>query len=335
MPIAGAQPYTPQPTAGVARRKRPWYRKKRFMIPLVALIILGMVGGAGAYLINQRFSEFQSVSEPEPESGAAQALTEPTAAVTPATDGSITILMMGVDARDGEAIDIGVRPDSLSVLHINPETRTCRTLSIPRDTRTELPGYGQSKINHALSVGGVRYQQLVVQNLLGIGVDHFALVDFAGVVGAVDALGGVDVVNDTAFEMDGHQFAVGELHLTGEEALAYSRFRGNDEGDFGRQRRQQDVIKAMLAKGDSLDVARAIPSILGSIEGHFKTDLSVTQLVRMASTYRDYCTSTTMETASIDGTVTTAYDEMMQQDLSFVIVDLAEIEAKVAWLLGA
>lgn len=334
MPVAQPQAFVPLPTATGKQGKRPWYKKKRFMIPLTLLIIFGMVGAAGAYLINQKYGDFQSISTPEPESEAAKALAEPTAEVTPTTDGSITILMMGVDAREGEAIDIGVRPDSLGVLHIDPETKTCRTLSIPRDTRVELPGYGQSKINHALSVGGIQYQRLVVQNTLGIKIDHFALVDFAGVVGVVDALGGVDVVNDTAFTVGDMDFPVGELHLNGEQALAYSRFRYNDEGDFGRQDRQQEVIKAMLAKADSLDAARAIPSTLNSIEGHFKTDLSITDLISMVSKYRDYCTVSSVETAGIDGTISTEYDELMKQDLSFVLVEQSEIDAKVRWLLG-
>src|SRR5699024_4257909 len=149
--------------------------------------------GGGAYLLNQQFGHLQEVSTPDPNSAAGQALQEPTADVASSEDGAITLLMMGVDAREGEEIDIGVRPDSLSVLHINPNAETCRVVSIPRDTRTEHPGYGQSKINHALSVGGVDYQMLVTQQMLGIEIDHFALVDFAGVVGTVDALGGVHV----------------------------------------------------------------------------------------------------------------------------------------------
>lgn len=322
------------PPAAAAPRKRPWYRKKRFMIPLTMLIIFGMIGAGGAYWLNSQFGAFSEVSTPAPDTEAGKALLEPTKEVTPTGDGSVTMLLMGVDAREGEEIDIGVRPDSLSVLHINPDANTCRVISIPRDTRTELPGYGQSKINHALSVGGIDYQKLVTQNLLGIEIDHFALVDFAGVVGTVDALGGVDVNNQTAFEIDGVSFPAGQQHLNGDQALLYSRFRGDSEGDFGRQRRQQEVITGMLQKADGLDAARAIPSMLGSIEGHFKTDLSITSLIGMAGKYRDYCSADKVESAGLEGSVGNDYDEMMQQELSFVHVSQEEIDAKVAWLLG-
>lgn len=332
VPVKATRPPAP---AAAGAHNRPWFRKKRFMIPLTMLLIVGMITAGGAWYVNQQFGHLQEISTPDPNSEAAKALAgQSDQNLTPTSDNSITMLLMGVDARDGEAIDIGVRPDSLSVLHINPDARTCRVISIPRDTRTNLPGYGQSKINHALSVGGVEYQMLVTQELLGIEIDHFALVDFAGVVGVVDALGGVDVVNQTAFELDGVSFAAGPLHLNGDQALLYSRFRGDSEGDFGRQRRQQEVVRGMLEKANGLDAARAIPSLLGSIEGHFKTDLNVTSLIGMAGKYRDYCTADKVESAGLDGSVGNDFDEMMGQELSFVHVSQEEIDAKVRWLLG-
>lgn len=339
-PAAQGQPMPPAKTPGVmyappaAARSRPWYRKKRFMIPLTFLLIFGMLAGAGAWYLNQQFGDLQSVSTPDPNSAAGLALKDPTPEVTPTKKNSVTMLLMGVDSRPGEPIDIGVRADSLSVLHINNEAKTCRIITIPRDTRTELPGYGQSKINHALSVGGIDYQKLVVQNTLGIEIDHYALVDFGGVVGTVNALGGVDVYNQSAFELDGVQFAQGNIHLNGDEALLYSRFRGDSEGDFGRQRRQQEVVRAMLNKANGLDAARAIPSLLSSIQGHFKTDLGVTDLIGMANKYRDHCTADRVQSAGLEGTVGNDYDELMAQELSFVHVSTEEINIKVDWLLG-
>lgn len=247
---------------------------------------------------------------------------------------SSNILLMGVDARPGEAIDTGVRPDSLSVLHLNSETGSCRILSIPRDTRTDLPGYGQTKINHALAVGGISYEQLVVEQLLGIEIDHYGLVDFSGTVELVDAVGGVTVMNDAAFEIDGHTFPKGELQLNGEEALAYARFRYDEKGDFGRQGRQQQIIRALISETDGMDVVKGANTLLNAVDGHFKTDLSPREMIDLARDYRSSCTSTTLETTHIDGAIESHPDPLFNMNLSYVVLDPNEVAAKVAWLLG-
>ena len=248
-------------------------------------------------------------------------------------DGSINILLMGVDARLGEEIDIGVRPDSLSVLHLDPKTGSCRILAVPRDTRTELPGYGQTKINHALAVGGIDYQVLVVEQLLEIEIDHYGLIDFAGIQELVDAVGGVTVFNDTAFMAQGVPFEAGELTLNGEEALIYARFRYDKQGDFGRIERQQQIIRAIINQTSGMDVLQGANKLLGALDGHFKTDLSPASLIRLASDYRTSCTSSSLEVANLEGTVETLPDPLLNLNLSYVIVDQEEIDRKVKWLL--
>lgn len=247
---------------------------------------------------------------------------------------TLNVLLMGVDARPGETIDGEVRPDSLSVLHLDGETGACRVLSIPRDTRTELPGYGLTKINHALALGGVPYETLVVEQLLGIEIDHFGLVDFAGIEGLVDAVGGVTVTNERAFEHSGFTFAEGEIELNGEEALAYSRFRYDEEGDFGRQERQQQVMRALLEQSSGMDIARSAPGLLDAVEGHFKSDLSAQEMISMATEYRDDCTPATLETATMEGAIETHPDPLLNLPLSYVILSDEEIQARVEWLIG-
>ena len=134
----------------------------------------------------------------------------------PINDDSMNILVMGVDAQPGEPIDIGVRPDSLMVVHLNPKTRSCHLLAIPRDTRTELPGFGLTKINHALAVGGIPYEQLVVSQLLGISIDHYVLVDFTGFKQLVDALSGITLTVTEGFTDDnGVTFTPGSQDMNG------------------------------------------------------------------------------------------------------------------------
>lgn len=250
------------------------------------------------------------------------------------TGGDLTILLMGVDSRDGEAIDIGVRPDTLAVLHISQETGSCRMLAVPRDSRAELPGYGYSKINHALAVAGIPYEMLVVEEYLGLELDNYALIDFAGLETVVDSLGGITVENPEEFVMADQTFAAGTLQLNGEQALLYSRFRGDDQGDFGRISRQQQVLRAMLDEAADVNVVTTLPTMFTTLSDHFRTDFGVGDLVDIANDYRSDCTADSIETQTIPGISSMEYDELMQQDLSFVVSDPEVVQQNVAWLLG-
>lgn len=331
-----------------SRHHRAWYRKKRFMFPIVFLFMFMTAGGSAAWYVTAKFSAFNSLSAPPlllngemaPAQLVLDGVKEGKGSVygiqppAPTSTGSVTILLMGVDARDGEAIDVGVRPDSLFVLHINGEEKSCRTLSIPRDTRVNLPGYGMSKINHALDIGGVPYQTLVVEQLLGIQVDHFGLLDFGGLVGVVNVIGGVTVTNEMEFTYRGVTFPQGELKLDGEDALLYARYRGGQDGDFGRQSRQQQIVRAVLDQTGGMDAAKAIPEVLNDIDGHFKTDLGVTNMISLANDYRSTCTAESLQTAKLSGDVGYDHDDLLDLDLSFVHVATTELSSKVEWLLN-
>ena len=249
-------------------------------------------------------------------------------------DGSMTILIMGVDAEDGEAIDSEVRPDSLMIVHLNPASSACRVLAIPRDTRTELPGYGLSKVNHALALGGIDYEVQVVSELTDLPIDHYVLIDFSGFEDLVDAIGGITVnVPETFTAIDGTLFQAGEQRLTGKQALAYSRYRGDSEGDFGRIKRQQQVIRALIRETGGLDVLTSIRELLPAVSDNLRTDLSVTKMVNMATTYRSICTEDAVTMLKLEGEIATFHDPLLKMPLSYVIVDEAEIRRKVASLL--
>jgi LCP family protein required for cell wall assembly len=252
-------------------------------------------------------------------------------------DNAINILIMGVDARPGEAIDIGVRPDSLMVLRLDPDTRSCRVLGIPRDTRTELPGYGQSKINHALAVGGIPYEQQVVENLLGLTIDHYVLIDFDGFEEMVNAVGGVTINVPETFSIVGESvitYEAGEHTLNGAQALNYARYRGGPDGDFGRIQRQQQILRGLINKTSGLNVVKSINELLPAVADNLRTDLSATEMTDIALDYRSICTESSIEFFRLDGYNAWFDDPILQLRLIYVVVDEAEIRSKVAMLLG-
>jgi LCP family protein required for cell wall assembly len=248
---------------------------------------------------------------------------------------ALTILVMGVDARPDEPIDVGVRPDVLMVVRLDPVAKECRLLSIPRDTRTELPGYGESKVNHALMVGGIPYQLLVVENLLGIEIDRYALMDYVGFKDAVDHFGGITVNVPKEVEFTGIVIPAGRQELDGDEALAYARYRDKaTDGDAGRIRRQWAILRGIGEAVGGRDLVAEVNALLPAVEDHIRTDLTATEMAAIADGYGGHCTAETVEPAMLDGTRIRFIDPILDQNVYYNVVDEGRIDERVAELMG-
>ncbi|MFJ8355601.1 LytR family transcriptional regulator [Bacillus paramycoides] len=197
----------------------------------------------------------------------------------------VSILLLGADER-GE--DKG-RSDSLMVITLNPTNNSMKTVSIPRDTYTEIVGKGKSdKINHAYAFGGVDMSVATVEKFLNVPINYYIEVNMEGFKDIVDAVGGVDVNNDLEFTQDGHHFAKGNIHLTGNEALAFTRMRKQDpRGDFGRQMRQRQVMQAVIKKGASFSSLASYGDVLTAIQKNVKTNLTQDQMFDMQKNYKN------------------------------------------------
>lgn len=253
----------------------------------------------------------------------------------PSTD-ALTILVMGVDARPGAQIDIAVRPDALMVLRLDPVARSCRVLAIPRDTLVELPGYGRTKVNHALMVGGIPYQRLVVERFLGITVDRYALIDFLGFRAMVDAVGGVPITVPSAIDENGVAFEAGPTTFDGAEALAYVRYRGGADLDVGRVRRQQQLIRSLASVASSRDVVRDVNDLLPAVEEHVRTDLSPVEVAELGKRYASTCSEDRLQLDTVPGQFQKlpAPDPLFKEQMTYSVTDPEVVAARVAALLG-
>ncbi|MDN7241586.1 LCP family protein [Planococcus sp. N028] len=193
----------------------------------------------------------------------------------------ISILLLGVDERE----DDRGRSDTMIVLTLNPEEKSIKMVSIPRDTYTEIVGYGiMDKINHAYAFGGMEMSMESVENLLDIPIDYTIQVNMEGFEDIVDAVGGVEVNNPLAFD----DFEVGKQNLNGEQALSYVRMRKQDpNGDFGRQDRQKQVIESILDKTASANTLFSYKKILSALGENVKTSISISEMREVQKNYRD------------------------------------------------
>ncbi|MCL1949226.1 MAG: LCP family protein [Turicibacter sp.] len=196
----------------------------------------------------------------------------------------ISILLLGVDSDEARGA-VG-RSDTIMVLTLNPHAGTAKLLSIPRDTRTEIIGRGyQDKINHAFAFGGAEMSVNTVQNFLGIPIDYVAAINMDGIEELIELVGTVTVTNPFEFSTDGFTFPEGVIHLNSAETLAYIRMRYEDpEGDFGRQRRQRDVLIS-LAQSLAIHAITNYQAILSATGEHLATNLPLEGLVTLATSY--------------------------------------------------
>jgi LCP family protein required for cell wall assembly len=177
----------------------------------------------------------------------------------PEWDGSsrVTVLVMGLDYRDWAGGEREYyRTDTMMLLTIDPVTKTAGILSIPRDLWAAIPGFSPQKINAAhyfgdiynYPGGGPALAVKTVENVIGVPIDYYARIDFNTFVRFIDLIGGVKVDVEQRIELEtiGQAFDTvlepGRYTLEGKYALAYVRNRYAGDGDFGRARRQQQVI---------------------------------------------------------------------------------------------
>lgn len=190
-----------------------------------------------------------------------------------------TFLIIGVDERPK---DKG-RADVVIIIQIDTETNEMKILNIPRDTLVNIEEKGsEDKINHSYAYGDIQGVVNTVEGFLETKVDHYVKMNMEGFVEIVDVFGGIEVNNQFYFEEQGIIFKKGKNKLNGKEALVYVRMRSQDaEGDIGRNKRQQEVLKQIMAKTKDFEMIYRWKKLFGVIEEIIKTNISAEELMNV------------------------------------------------------
>ncbi|GGH32240.1 LCP family protein [Paenibacillus segetis] len=203
---------------------------------------------------------------------------------------SFNILLLGTDARDNEAS----RTDVIILAHVNPTKKTINLISIPRDTRVNLPGIGYTKINHAhvlseLKGGehsGTEASIQAVSNLCSTTINYYVKTNFAGFEHFIDTIGGLDIHLDETvkFTYVDMILEAGDHHLNGTETLNLVRERKSlSEGDTGRQANQALVLKTLAYTLLQPKNLKNLPSLISQVkEDILDTNLSDSDMISLA-----------------------------------------------------
>jgi LCP family protein required for cell wall assembly len=282
---------------GTRRAKRRWTWRRFIPLTLVLLILL-LVAWAVAGYFSVR-SGVRAANGRLP-AGTTAPLTKQSGLML---SGPSNILLLGTDHADngqsGRSTDR--HSDSMMVLRTDPGRHRLVFLSIPRDLRVSIPGFGESKINAAMQLGGPALAIKTVAAFTGLPINHVVLVDFGAFQKLIDAVGGIDVnipenILSNRFDCpystaarcqswQGWRFRKGVQHLDGHQALIYSRIRENRlnpaDSDVTRALHQQQVMQQTLSKLASASTFFRLPFSGGSLLSPIATDLSTMQFLQL------------------------------------------------------
>ena len=203
----------------------------------------------------------------------------------------LNVLVLGIDSRGAGSGDTQ-NTDTIIVLSVDPVRHTAAMLSVPRDTLVPIPGHGQDKVNAAYAYGGADLAVRTVEDLLGIRINSYALIDFQAFTQIVDSVGGVvlDVkrpIRDEAYPTADYgverlNILAGPQLMPGDEALKYARSR-HDSNDFSRARRQQEVIAAIRARLAEDGMLARVPGIVSEVGSAVETNFDPANVLPLAS----------------------------------------------------
>lgn len=253
------------------------------------------------------------------------------------TKNPFTVLISGVDSRDGFAESS--RSDVNMLATINPVTKTVLLTSIPRDyyvTTVCDEGAGcqngaKDKLTHT-GLHGTETTKKTIENLLGVEINYTAKVNFTSVVNLVDALGGIDVDVKPGLAVDhfytndyfGTDYGVTEgiNHLNGQAALCYARERyAYQDGDRQRVKNQQEVLMAIVKKATSPSVIGNYPALMDALSGAFQTDLSQDEIQSLIQFQLKEMPDWQFITYSLDGQGSTEFCAELGNNASVMIPD--------------
>ena len=306
------QPKKLQPRVKYKRRKS---NRGRNIFLGSALAIISMVSAAGGALLAITFSESSMLQQAklsleEEQVFSQEETVELSSLSIPELSRPVNILVLGIKVltSDLTAADLKdqVIPenlgyhalvnsfeglsDTLLLLRFDPAQEKLTVLSIPRDTRTYIEGYGIRKINHANYYGGPALTAGTVSDMLGgVEIDRYVRVNVQGVEKLIDALGGVtvDVPKDMKYNDFSQHFYInlkkGKQHLDGDKAVQFLRFRYDNLGDISRVQRQQMLMRSIVEQALRPATIVKIPKVLDVIKSHLDTNLTIKELMALSS----------------------------------------------------
>lgn len=279
-----------------ARTKPPKRRgptKKRWFVLffLIGIIVGGVLGfyakpiaklGAKIYLAIKQ-------GQWQPKGKEKQAVEKSLTPLSQDPDMSVNTLVLGSDIGSNKGEKGWARSDVMLLVCLQEREKKAVVISIPRDTRVEIPGHGTSKINAANAFGGPSAAIDIVKQFLGIDLNHYVEMNFEGFKRIINTIGGVPIhLNKPINDPHAGYLPAGDLLLDGEQALVVVRSRRSPRGDLDRINSQHAFLKALIEKAYKMRNVWKAKQMIDIVTQDCQMDYSGSELLTIAEELRGF-----------------------------------------------
>ena len=313
--------------------KRQQQKRKLIMFGVEVLCLLLLLGVLYVWSLWQKIDVQSDMGDSE--AGINEDLGDDTLVTL---KGYTNIAIFGLDNRSNGSYERG-NSDVIMIASINNDTKEVRLVSVYRDTYLNVGSGKYNKANSAYARGGAKAAVQMLNTNLDLNIKEYMCVDWAAVVEAVDALGGVeieiteqekDMINYMLIEIDNtvgtnskHLKNAGVQNLTGSQATAYARIRKTAGNDFKRTSRQRIVLEAMLNKAKQSDISTLL-DICNAVFDDVSTSLDLQEIIGLARHVKEYSIGSTsgfpfeMTTANLAQTNSTVVPIGLEDDVTML-----------------
>ncbi|WEG13409.1 LCP family protein [Pullulanibacillus sp. KACC 23026] len=252
-------------------------------------------------------------------------------------DLAFNVLIMGSDARPGDKIG---HSDSMLLAHVDLGKNQINVVSIPRDTRVYLDGYGYTKLTSVQYIlqatkgpkQGIEGAVNAISKLTGVPINYYAETNFDGLQSMVDAVGGINLDVPETIKINNQVFQAGNHFVNGKTALAIARERHSAaDGDYARQMAQLEVLKGIGKRALSPSNISKLPSLVKSINKFMiGTNMSTSDMVSLGLAVKTINPSKQVHYQQIPGTGKVMYDDILKANNDEIVINQQKMKSIIA-----
>lgn len=253
-----------------------------------------------------------------------------------ANNPAFNLLIMGSDARPGQKIG---HSDTMMLMHVDLQKKQINAISIPRDTRVHLDGYGYTKLTSVQYIlqakkgpkQGIEEAVSTISDFTGVPINYYVETNFEGLKSMIDALGGIHMTVPTTEKIGSKVITPGSYFFNGDMVLALARERHSlANGDYGRQQMQLEALKGIAKEALSPANIPKMPSLVNSVSQYMiATNMSTSDMVSLGLAVKDIDPNKQLQYEQLKGTGKTMYDDILQANNSQIVIDPEQLKATI------